>query len=376
MILLTRSVALLTVLLALALMAVSVYAARSQPPLSAASEESASESLLSYSAAPANAHSPSTEGAAIATKISELSITPTPTFQPRYAAPVSAAAVGPVRSSRGNLSPGVRVWRVPSIQPRSASRLEVPGGGLDIPLEQLAVMQQVSLWTDIPWQIFAAIAKVESNLGRNMAVSSAGAIGYGQFMPESWARVGNGGDPYDFRDALPAMGRYLIAAGAPNDLRGAIYSYNHSLEYVADVLSIAAGYGYQVSGPGPQAASDGLIWPVIGAISSQFTDDHQAVDVGQATTPNAPVRAAHNGVVVFAGGDPCCSYGLYVLVVGPSGITTLYAHLAALQVTPGQTVLQGQSLGPVGCTGNCSGPHLHFEVVVEGTRRDPLRYLP
>ena len=88
------------------------------------------------------------------------------------------------------------------------------------------------------------------------------------------------------------------------------------------------------------------------------------------------MRAAHSGVVLFAGGDPCCSYGFYVMVVGPSSITTLYAHLDMLAVTPGQTVLQGQSLGAVGCTGNCTGPHLHFEILEGGVRRNPLDYLP
>jgi murein DD-endopeptidase MepM/ murein hydrolase activator NlpD len=238
-------------------------------------------------------------------------------------------------------------------------------------------MQQVGESTGIPWQILAAIARVESSFGSNMETSSAGAIGYGQFLPEMWDVYGNGGDPYDFHDALPAMGRYLLGAGAPDDMEGAIFSYNHSVEYVAGVLSIAAAYGYQGSETGvPLISSDGLIWPVIGLISSYFTPDHQAIDIDQTDVPGAPVRAAHSGVVLFAGGDPCCSYGLYVLVVGPSSITTLYAHMDMLAVTPGQTVLQGQSLGAVGCTGNCTGPHLHFEILEGGVRRNPLDYLP
>jgi cell wall-associated NlpC family hydrolase len=120
----------------------------------------------------------------------------------------------------------------------------------EIPPDQLEVMQQVSLQTGIPWQILAAIAKVESDFGRNMATSSAGAIGYCQFMPETWdayATDGNGdgiADPYDFRDCIPAMGRYLVANGAPADLRRAIYAYNHSWAYVEKVLAYAAAYGY------------------------------------------------------------------------------------------------------------------------------------
>ncbi|MDP2950548.1 MAG: bifunctional lytic transglycosylase/C40 family peptidase [Chloroflexota bacterium] len=114
----------------------------------------------------------------------------------------------------------------------------------EIPPDQLEVMQQVSLQTGIPWQIFAAIAKVESDFGRNMATSSAGAIGYGQFMPATWAAYGNGGDPYDFHDVIPAMGRYLLANGAPADMLRALYAYNHSWAYVDQVLAYAAAYGY------------------------------------------------------------------------------------------------------------------------------------
>jgi murein DD-endopeptidase MepM/ murein hydrolase activator NlpD len=81
-------------------------------------------------------------------------------------------------------------------------------------------------------------------------------------------------------------------------------------------------------------------------------------------------------MVLFAGGDPCCSYGLYVVVVSPDGITTVYAHLESIAVTQGQKVRQGQALGEVGCTGHCYGTHLHFEVIEGGTRRNPISYLP
>jgi cell wall-associated NlpC family hydrolase len=120
----------------------------------------------------------------------------------------------------------------------------------EIPPDQLEVMQQVSLQTGIPWQVLAAVAKVESDFGANMGPSSAGAIGYCQFMPATWAAYGGDGngdgvaDPYDFRDCIPAMGRYLVANGAPADLRRALYAYNHSWAYVEEVLAYAAAYGY------------------------------------------------------------------------------------------------------------------------------------
>ena len=114
----------------------------------------------------------------------------------------------------------------------------------EIPPDQLEVMQQESLRTGIPWQIFAAIAKVESDFGRNMETSEAGAIGYGQFLPATWAAYGEGGDPYDFHDVIPAMGRLLLASGAPADMPHALYAYNHSWAYVDHVLAYAAAYGY------------------------------------------------------------------------------------------------------------------------------------
>jgi len=120
----------------------------------------------------------------------------------------------------------------------------------EIPANQLAVMQQAAGICGLPWQILAAVAKVESDFGRNMATSSAGAIGYGQFLPSTWATYGNGGNPYDYHDALPAMARYLCASGAPGDLREALFAYNHAQWYVDQVLGIAIRYGYgQSSAP-------------------------------------------------------------------------------------------------------------------------------
>ncbi len=117
-----------------------------------------------------------------------------------------------------------------------------------------------------------------------------------------------------------------------------------------------------------------LVWPAVGPITSYFGPSHPlGIDIGQS---EGAIVAATDGVVVFAGGDPCCSYGLYTVVQSPEGIATLYAHLESISVTQGQSVRQGQPLGIVGCTGHCFGTHLHFEVIQDGVRRDPLSYLP
>ncbi len=110
-----------------------------------------------------------------------------------------------------------------------------------VPLDHLAVMVQEGHDRGVPWSLLAAIASVESGFGANMATSWAGAIGYGQFMPASWAHWG-AGDPYDYRDAIPAMARYLADHNVQGDLPYAVYRYNHSWEYVALVLGRMAYY--------------------------------------------------------------------------------------------------------------------------------------
>ena len=122
---------------------------------------------------------------------------------------------------------------------------EIPTAQVDaIPPDQLAVMQAAAGTCGLPWQVLAAVARVESNLGADMATSPAGAIGYGQFLPSTWAVYGGGGNPYDFHDALPAMARDLCANGGASDLRGALLAYNHADWYVNQVLAVAIRYGY------------------------------------------------------------------------------------------------------------------------------------
>src|SRR3954447_5575423 len=98
----------------------------------------------------------------------------------------------------------------------------------------------------IDWRILAAINRVETNVGQNPHVSSAGAVGWMQFMPSTWRRWGTDAsgdgvaDPYDPQDAIFSAARYLDAAGARKDLRRAIFAYNHADWYVNEILSLAA----------------------------------------------------------------------------------------------------------------------------------------
>jgi murein DD-endopeptidase MepM/ murein hydrolase activator NlpD len=121
--------------------------------------------------------------------------------------------------------------------------------------EQLTYPQLLTLWQQagaaygIPWQVLAAINKVESNWGRNMGPSSAGAIGWMQFMPSTWLRwgvdaSGDGiADPWNPADAIFSAARYLAAAGGTTDLYRGVFAYNHANWYVNEVLSLANLYG-------------------------------------------------------------------------------------------------------------------------------------
>jgi murein DD-endopeptidase MepM/ murein hydrolase activator NlpD len=98
----------------------------------------------------------------------------------------------------------------------------------------------------VPWQVLGAINKIESNFGQNMGPSSAGAVGWMQFMPSTWERWGLDADgdgianPWDPEDAVFAAARYLAAAGAQEDISRAIFAYNHAQWYVDDVLNLAS----------------------------------------------------------------------------------------------------------------------------------------
>jgi len=118
-----------------------------------------------------------------------------------------------------------------------------------IPVFLLPIYQAAGIQYGVPWEVLAAINEIETNYGRNLNVSSAGAVGWMQFMPASWKAYGvdaNGDgkrDPHNPVDAIFAAARYLKAAGAEEDLRKAIFAYNHADWYVNSVLMRARFIG-------------------------------------------------------------------------------------------------------------------------------------
>lgn len=128
-----------------------------------------------------------------------------------------------------------------------------PAAVSDIPSAYLALYQQAGLAYNVPWQLLAAIGKVESDHGRNPNAyrpNEAGAQGPMQFIPSSWARYRwAGGNPSpdinNPRDAIFAAAAYLRVAGAPGDLPRAIFAYNHAWWYVDMVQRQMDAYGYR-----------------------------------------------------------------------------------------------------------------------------------
>ncbi|MDI6710864.1 MAG: M23 family metallopeptidase [Bacillota bacterium] len=118
-----------------------------------------------------------------------------------------------------------------------------------------------------------------------------------------------------------------------------------------------------------------LIWPARGGITSTYgrrgDGMHTGIDIG--ADAGAPVVAAEAGQVISAGWAG--GYGRCVEIAHGGGVVTRYAHLSRISVSVGEEVERGERIGSVGSTGNATGPHLHFEILVNGSPRNPLNYL-
>jgi len=130
----------------------------------------------------------------------------------------------------------------------------------------------------------------------------------------------------------------------------------------------------------PAPSSSGLIWPVSGPITSPYgprclpngdCSFHPGIDIGAST--GTPIHAAASGTVIYAGWMG--GYGNLVIIDHGNGLATAYGHQSSIAAGNGASVSQGQVIGYVGCTGYCFGPHLHFEVRVNGEPVNPLNYL-
>jgi hypothetical protein len=183
-----------------------------------------------------------------------------------------------------------------TIAPFGPAPIGVPNFVIDsfeIPPFLLPIYQACGTEYGIPWEVLASINKIESGFGTNMGPSSAGAIGWMQFLPSSWEAFGldaNGDgkkDPYNPVDAICAAAHYLKLSGGNSDLYKAIYSYNHADWYVQEVLGYARAYGKLPTDlvGSLTGLTEGAHFPV--AADASYADDLSAREALKRSAPGA-----------------------------------------------------------------------------------------
>lgn len=189
------------------------------------------------------------------------------------------------------------------------------------------------------------------------------------------------------RDSLVASQNQLAAdrGHKKQSLDSLSASERHDAEEIDALNAVSAQLAAQIKAAQEAARRAGsatatrapgaLAWPVNGPVESPFGwrwgRIHEGIDIAAAT--GTPVDAAASGTVIIAGVES--GYGNLVAIDNGGGVATLYAHLSSIGVSVGEQVAKGQAIGAVGCTGHCFGPHVHFEVRVNGAAVDPLGYL-
>jgi Transglycosylase SLT domain/Peptidase family M23 len=182
------------------------------------------------------------------------------------------------------------------------ARIGVPNFFIDkfrIPPFLLPIYQAAGIQYGVRWEVLAAINEIETDYGRNLNVSSAGAVGWMQFLPSTWRLYGvdangdNVKDPYNPVDAIFAAARYLRAAGADQDIRRAVFAYNHADWYVDSVMLRA-----QVIGGLPS----NLVGSLTGLTQGRFPVQARATYAGQLKPQAKRVREGNAAMVVESTG--------------------------------------------------------------------------
>jgi Transglycosylase SLT domain/Peptidase family M23 len=248
-----------------------------------------------------------------------------------------------------------------TIAPFGPAPIGVPNFVIDsfeIPPFLLPIYQACGTEYGIPWEVLASINKIETAFGTNTNVSSAGAVGWMQFLPSSWEAFGldaNGDgrkDPYNPVDAICAAAHYLKLAGGNKDLYQAIFAYNHADWYVQEVLLYARAYGRLPSDlvGSLTGLTEGARFPI--AADARYADDIAArealkdggEEIGSAaelisssptprginifTKHGAPVVAVNDGVVRKLGRSS--KLGNFVVLEDTYGNRYTYAELGSL----------------------------------------------
>jgi murein DD-endopeptidase MepM/ murein hydrolase activator NlpD len=178
------------------------------------------------------------------------------------------------------------------------------------------------------------------------------------------------------RDTLSAARRLKRSALVDaRETREEYLAEAQALEAQSAQLAESIREAQRSSGSSGAPSAAGLIWPVNGTVTSGFGMRwgrmHEGIDIAAPT--GTPIWAAAAGTVVYAGW--LGGYGNLVVVDHGGGFATAYAHTSAILVAVGRSVAQGETIALVGSTGHSTGPHVHFEVRVNGVAVDPLLYL-
>ncbi len=230
-------------------------------------------------------------------------------------------APNPIRRPDGtptNSNPSV------SIADFGAAPIGVPNfmiSQFSIPPFLLPIYQACGTQYGIPWEVLASINRIETAFGTNLNVSSAGALGWMQFIPSTWRAYGvdaNGDgrkDPYNPVDAICAAARYLKAAGGDTDIRKAIFSYNHADWYVDEVLLYAQQYGKLPSGivDSLTGLTEGAHFPV--AAKARYADDISERAAEKRSTPRKGVKG--NAADVISGSPTRRGINIYAKKTSP-----------------------------------------------------------
>jgi murein DD-endopeptidase MepM/ murein hydrolase activator NlpD len=187
------------------------------------------------------------------------------------------------------------------------------------------------------------------------------------------------------------QGRQTELVSARGDRESALADVrHHETELDGDVEAIQGKIAEELAATGSmplplgaiKPGSGSMIWPVDGPIASPFGprtlegsyEFHPGIDI--AVPEGTPIRAALTGTVAFTEPEAeSGGYGNYTCIDHGGGLSTCYAHQSAFAVSAGEQVQQGEVIGYSGCTGYCLGPHVHFEVRINGEVVDPLGYL-
>lgn len=251
--------------------------------------------------------------------------------------------------------------------------------GNNPPPSLVPIYKQAARRYHVPWSVLAAINEIETDYGRNLSVSSAGALGWMQFMPQTWQRWGVDADqdgttnPYSPLDAIFAAARYLQASGAADDLPGAIFAYNHASWYVSEVLLRAQAIG---NTPAFARIEKGYALPLDARYMQQLGRTDDGVDI-ETPPDGALVYSITPGIVSAVASDPGGFGPSYPVIQAASGSFTgqyiYYGHVAQVLVHAGQQVVAGQPIAIVGHTGDAvSLGHGHIEIGLSDEGGAPL----